>query len=145
MFGWIDRAWQSVTGRISNDISSWVHDLVRGLYSFLAAIFAPVGAAWSYLWNNVINYHDWIGKLGDETYRALRDAYDWINREGYELYYYLTHPDKFVERIFDPLLAKLESDAVSVAERLGKFTAMLILKNVKTIVTIVEDIANAVL
>lgn len=145
MFNWIDNAWHRVTGTIDSTVASWVHALVRGLYSFLSSIFLPVGSAWSYLWTHVINYHDWLGKLSTEIYRALDDAYDWINKEGYEVYYYITHPVQLVELIYDDIIAKVESTAVSTAEKLGKFTLALIIKNVKTIVTIAEDIFDAVL
>ena len=144
MFGWIDRAWNSVAGRIGNDISSWVHSLIRGLYSFLSLIFGPVGAAWSYLWKHVINYHDWMGRTVDEIYRALRDGYDWINNEGHEVYYYITHPAQLIDRLWDPLWAKAESEIVNVAERAGKFVIAFVLKNVGTVVRIAEDIIDAV-
>jgi hypothetical protein len=145
MFSWIDNAWHSVTGRISSDIANWVHDLIRGLYTFLSAIFLPVSSAWDWLYKNILNYHAWIGRLVDEVYRAMRDAYDWINKEGYLVYYYISYPASLVDRIYDSIIAKIEATAESTAEKLGRFTLALIVKNVKTIVTVVEDIVDAIM
>jgi hypothetical protein len=144
MFRWIDGLWNATGGKIDATISRWVHDALHGLWAFLSSIFLPVRAAWDYLWNHVVNYHDWIGHLGTELYRALRDAYDWINHNGYILWYYITHPDKLVALIYDDIIVKIEDEAVSTAEKLGKFFLALIIKNVKTLVTVIEDIVDAV-
>jgi len=145
MFNWIDSAWHRATGAIDSTIANWVHALVRGLYSFLHVIFGDVGRAWDNYWREVHGFIAGARLFADKVIGALKDAFDWINKEGYLVYYYISHPIKLVDLVYDALLGKIESTAVDTAERLGKFFLAFILKNLKTFITVLEDIVNAVL
>jgi hypothetical protein len=144
MFGWIDRVWHSATGKIDSTIANWVHGLIHGLYSFLSLIFGPVGDAWSQLSKDV---YDWLKEHADWTItvaHAIEDAYRWINKEGYEVYHYISHPSLLVDLLWDANVAKLETEAWDVGEKLGKFFLSLIYKNLKKFVLLIEDIFDAV-
>ena len=144
MFNWIDSVFHKATGAISSTIASWVHDLVRGLYSFLAAIFVPVAAAWDLLWKNVATYIDTADRHALDVVNALKKVFDWINEEGYEVYYYISNPPKLVDLLWDDIISKLESTAEDTAEKIGTFVLSFVYKNLKTVVTIAEDIIDAV-
>jgi hypothetical protein len=144
MFSWIDRVFHSATSAISSAVAEWVHGLVHGLYMFLSLIFGPVGDAWSELSKSV---YDWLKEHADWTItvaHALEDAYRWINHEGYEVYHYISHPSLLVNLIWNDIIAKLETEAWTVAEKLGKFFLSLIYKNLKRFVLLIEDIFDAV-
>jgi hypothetical protein len=145
MFNWIDSAWHRVTGTIDSTIANWVHALIRGLYSFLHVIFGDVGKAWDAFWKDVHVFAATVGMYFDATMVSLNAVYGWINSEGNKAYYYISNPIKLVDLIYNELLGKIEATAEDTAERLGKFVLALIVKNVKTIVTVVEDIFDAVL
>jgi hypothetical protein len=144
VFNWIDSVFHKATGAISSTIASWVHDLVRGLYSFLAAIFIPVSAAWNLLWKDVTTYADTEERYALDVVNALKKVFDWINKEGYEVDYYISNPEKLVDLLWDDVLSKLESTAEDTAEKIGTFALSFIYKNLKTVVTIAEDIIDAV-
>jgi hypothetical protein len=144
VLNWIENVYRSVTGKIDSTIASWVHALVHGLYQWITAIFGPVGRAWDDLWKTVSAFVAAHDTFAVRVINALKAAYDWINKEGYLVYYYISHPSQLVILIIDPLLAYIEKEAVSVSEKLGTFVLTFITHNLKTVITIVEDIVDAV-
>jgi hypothetical protein len=145
MFGWIDKAWQWAAGNIGGTIVSWVHDVIRGFWYVLNALFGNVTGAWSGLKDIFDFFGSKIERFFDEVYRAIREAYGWINTHGYLVYYYITHPAKLVDLLWEALIANLESTAWETAERLGKFFLSLILRNLEKFLMLIEDILHAVL
>lgn len=145
MFGWIDRAWRSVTGSVSSTVADWVHDVIHGLYWFLNIIFGNVGGAWS----DLKNIFDFLGskieQYADDVWRAIYDAYKWINREGWLVYYYITHPAALVDLLWESLISKIEAQAWDTGKRLGEFFTSLILSHLQRFLTLIEDILNAIL
>jgi hypothetical protein len=144
MFNWIRHAYDTVTGKIDSTVASWVHGLINGLYSFLHVIFGDVGKAWDDFWHDIDGFVTGIRHFIDSVGRALIDIYGWINKEGHLVYYYISNPIKLVDLVYDELLGKIEATAEDTAERLGKFALAFIYKNLKTFVTIVEDIFDAI-
>jgi hypothetical protein len=145
MFGWIDKLWHNTIGKIPGVISDWVHSLIHGLYSFLSLIFLPVSAAWSDFVGDINSFIDGALSFSIQVVRHIADILDWIGKEGYEVYYYITHPSQFVLKLWDPFWAYVEHEALSLSEKLGKFFFALFYKNMRTFITIIEDILDAVL
>lgn len=86
-----------------------------------------------------------LDAFGDDVARGFHDLYTWVDREGREVWYYISHPGKLVDLIWDDLISKLEGDAWNVGDKLGKFLLSLILHNIKRFALLVEDIVHAVL
>lgn len=145
MFGWIDRAYHSVTGKIDSAVASWVHALIHGLYLFLSTIFGDVGAAWDDLVKDGELFLSAVDVLGDTVYDSLHDLYTWVNKYGKELVGWIEHPSTLVDLLWDDILSKLEKEAWTAGEKLGKFFLSLILHNLKRFATLLEDILDAVL
>jgi hypothetical protein len=168
MFAWLARAVSAVTGTVSSTISGWVHDVVAGLYSFLHTIFGLVGKAWDGLTRSVGDFvhsaeafADWVASGFEHLYRYLipgilawihRDILDpllgalrWIETKGAEVYYYISHPAALVDLIWDDVIAKLESAAVSDTEKLGNWLIGLLYNHTKQLLTMIEDVLDALL
>jgi hypothetical protein len=145
MFNWIDKAYQWLSGKVDSVLASWVHDVVRGFWYVLNALFGNVTSAWSQLKDIFDFFGSKIERYFNETYRAISDAYNWINTRGYLVYYYITHPAKLVDLLWEALIANLESTAWETADRLGKFFLSLFLRNLEKFLMLIEDILNAVL
>jgi hypothetical protein len=145
MFNWIAHAWDATVGKIPSTVSRWVRDVVNGLWSFLFGIFGHVGHAWTdfELW--AYHYtHEALG-LADQMIRVITEASHWIVHEGARLWFYLTHPDKWVLLIWDPFWAYVEHESWDLAGKLGKFFFSLFYKNMREFITLIEDILDAVL
>lgn len=145
MFNWIDKAYQWLSGKVDSVLASWVHDIVRGFWYVLNALFGNVTGAWSALKDVFDFFGSKIERYFNEVYRAISDAYNWINTKGYLVYYYITHPAQLVDLIWEALIANLESTAWETADRLGKFFLSLFLRNLEKFLMLIEDILNAVL
>lgn len=166
MFGWIASAYNWATGKIDGTIAGWVHDIVKVLYGWLHSLFGEVIKAWDSFYKEVSHYasefEDYVKVVGEAFYYLwkvwyrkyvawvekyilgpLHTAIKWILNEGATLWYYIQHPGKLVDLIWDSVLSKFESDGTNVAEKLGTFFTKLILKNVKWLLAIVEDIIHA--
>ncbi len=102
-------------------------------------------------------FKHWVSKLIDAVrtwvindiwkplYRSLLAVWHWINHEGSILWYYITHPDKLVDLVWDALIAKLETEAWNIGGKLGRFSLALIVHNLRRFLLLLEDIVNAVL
>lgn len=77
--------------------------------------------------------------------RSLLAAWHWIGHEGSILWFYITHPEKLVDLIWEAIIVRLERDAWSLGQRLGTFFFALIWHNLKRAVLLLEDILTAVL
>lgn len=93
--------------------------------------------------------HDAVQWVTDNVWNPLQhlisQAWDWITHTGATIADYIAHPDKLAALIFDSLLAIIEREAWSVAEKLGRFFIVLIVKNLRQFVMLVEDILDAIL
>jgi hypothetical protein len=145
MFSWLDRIWRNTAGKIPGDIADWVHSALHGLYSFLSAIFLPVSVAWGDFENTILQYTSSAIGFANQVVRHIQDILSWIGKEGYEVYYYISHPDKLVVLLWDSFWAYVEYEAFNLARQLGRFFFALFYKNMRTFITIVEDILDAVL
>lgn len=167
MFSWIARAYNWATGKIDNTVASWVHDVISGIWGFLHSLFRVVISSWDRLYLRVKDFVQKIEEFGLEVanwvfwwlhefwpkwlawirlhiLQPLQAAWHWITHEGAVTWHYISHPADLVNLIFDPLIAKIEAEAWSVGEKLGKFLLTLIYKNVKPFAELIEDIINAV-
>lgn len=109
----------------------WIQNAVDQLYKFIARVIRDV--------------RDWVIR---DIWRPLHDsllaAWHWILNEGHLVYFYITHPDKLVDLIWDWLIQKLEKEAWNVGRKLGRFFLALIIHNLRPFVNLVEDILNAI-
>jgi hypothetical protein len=144
VFGWIRRWWDASTGKIDATISRWVHDIISGLYTFLATIFFQVGAAWTFYENIIRAFIEEVEAHARHVADNFIAVYRWINHEGWLVFHYISHPSLLVELIWRDIILKLEHEAWNVAEVLGRFFLSLIVRNLKHFVMIVEDIFDAV-
>jgi hypothetical protein len=131
---------------IINEYRTLYNDAVRyaeGIYNTAAGWF---NSALRYAENLVNGAINWVlANIWNPLWRDITTAWDWLTSKGETLWYYITHPDALATLIFDSLLTLLEQQAWAVADRLGKFFAALIIKNLTQFVTLVEDILNAIL
>lgn len=167
MFSWIARAYNWAAGKIDSVTAGWVHDLINGLYSFLHVIFggvisewnklygaaksfadnfrefaSAVANAWHYLWH--VYWPEFLRYLDNEIVAPLKTAYQWVINEGRVVWHYIQNPDDLVELIWDSILKKLETSAWDTGEKLGSFFLSLILRNLDKVLTLAEDILDAV-
>jgi len=156
-----------VTGKIDSTTAAWVHDLIAGLYGFLHTIFGNVIHAWDDFYDSAKAAAQGIWHFADEVGQAfyylwhiwwpefrhwiyvnilepLYHAVDWIAHEGAVLWYYLTHPAKYVDLIWDYLLAKFETTIEDTSKKLGSFILSWIIHNLDDFVQLVEDVIDAV-
>lgn len=145
MFDWIRNAFDWASGKIDDTIRGWVRDLIHGLYAFLSVIFGEVGKAWHDLERYVSDLWHALDRFGHATARTFEDIYRWLNHEGHILWYYITHPAKLVDLIYDDIIVKIEREAWNTGERLGKFFTSLILHNLRRFMLLLEDILHAAL
>jgi hypothetical protein len=167
VFNWIARATNWAFGTIGGTVVGWVHDLINGVFGFLHSIFGFVIAGWNTFFNTIRSWADSVGHFMGEvadafvyiwrvwwvkTYRwimhdivdPLLKAWDWLRHEGAILWYYITHPAELVAYIYDDIILRIEKLAWSTAEKLGEFFLALIIKNLKTLLHVIEDIVDAV-
>jgi len=97
--------------------------------------------------NRVINdVRIWVIRdIYRPLFGSLEKAWHWIFNEGATLWYYLTHLDKFIDLIWDYLLAKIEAEAWNAGKILGKFFLSLFLHNIRRFALLLEDIIMAVM
>lgn len=143
------KLWQIARNIIPGIISEYrrlYNDVLRyaqNVYNTVAGWFNTALRYAETLVQNAINWvaiHVWQPLVNDFT-----QAWNWITQKGETVWYYLTHPDALVALIFDALITMLEQQAWSVADRLGKFFASLIARNLGQFVKLVEDILDAIL
>ncbi len=76
---------------------------------------------------------------------SITKAWHWITHEGSIVWFYITHPEKLVDLVWDYLIAKLEREAWRTADLLGRFLIALIVRNLRHFVLLIEDILDAIL
>lgn len=145
MLNWIKNAYNSTVGKLDANITQWVYSLVNGLWHYLASIFSPVSAAWHDFTAGISRIKTLLTAFGVQVVARIKDVYDWINKEGYEVYYYISHPDKLASLVIDGIVAQAEADAFATAEKLGKFFGALIYKHLDAFLKMLEDILDAIL
>lgn len=168
MFAWIAKAYSWASGKIDSTIAGWVHDVVNGLYAFLHAIFTDVGEAWKVLvstadgvWRILDQFASFVATAFEHLYKVwipdiiswithdildpLLKAVAWIANEGATMWHYISHPADLVDLIWDDVIAKLETDTVNTAEKLGGWFMTLLLKNTDKFVEMMEDIIDAII
>jgi hypothetical protein len=167
LFSWISRAYNWALGKVETTTAGWVRDIISTLYGWLHSLFGLVISGWDTFYNRVVQYardfesfcsevgagfrylwHVWWTDFQKYLKKYVLDpieaAAKWIGNEGAKVWYYIDHPDKLVALIWDDLLTQIENEGDKAAEKLGTFFGKLILKNIKWLLTIVEDIVNAV-
>lgn len=168
MFGWIANLFNRVTGSVGAAVAAVVHDVISILYGFLHSLFGIVIRAWDELWRGIRDFVDHVEQffisVGHAFYNLykiwipnflkwinlhiiapLLTATKWILHEGTLVYYYITHPTKLVELIWNALLAKLETSIQDTSKKLGSFVLSWIAHHLKDFTLLIEDIIHAVL
>lgn len=168
MFNWIRKAFDWATGKIDSTVASWVNTLIRGIWTFLSSLFRSVIDAWNTFYNGVktlakgladfaaetydwfkwfldVFWHNWLNWVNVHIIKPLLVAWHWVIHEGAIVWHYLTHAADLVEFLWDALIAKIEKEAWTVAEKLGTFFLALFIKNLRKFLELIEDVIDAVL
>jgi len=145
MLNWIRDAYHWATGSIGGTVIGWINGLITGVWHYLESIFAPVSAEWHEFANAWGTIEKFFQDFLNAVHVRFTDVIGWINKEGYEVYYYISHPDKLAGLVVEGVIATAESDAFAYGEKLGKFFAGLIKAHLKDFITMIEDILDAVL
>lgn len=167
VFNWLRKAFDWTTGKIDQVTASWVNTVVRGIWTFLTSLFRGVIDAWndfykasqalghglallaSSTWHWVtwfldVFWRQWLKWVEDHIIKPLLVAWHWVIHEGAIVWHYLTHAADLVAFFWDALIAKLEHESWTVAEKLGDFFLALVVKNLRRFAELVEDILDAV-
>jgi hypothetical protein len=168
MFSWLSRAFHTVTGRIDQITQSWVSGLISGVYGFLHTIFGDVRGAWSKLAHTAESlsneldefgaivatgfaalFRHWIpGIIKWVTTEVLAKAIavlTWIQHYGAIIWHYISNTADLVKLIYDALIVNIEATAWDTADKLGSFLLALMYKNFTKLLTLAEDILDAIL
>ncbi len=125
--------------RLFHNIDKLVHWVLKWAATQFAYVIAKI-------WHDITHALNWvIIHVYDPLARDISHALAWIFREGRIVYYYITHPGKLIDLVWDDIIAKLESEAWNVGARLGRFFLGLVLHNIKRFALLLEDIIMAVL
>ena len=168
MFSWITRAFNWAVGKVDNVTAGWVYDILNVLWGFLHGLFSGIIDAWNdfydavksaatglaYFASQMWHFINWLFDVWwhgiwtfivHEIWNPLKLAWDWIRKEGAYMYHLLTHAVDLVEFFWDALIAKLESDAWNVSQKLGSFALALVINNLDRFTSLIEDILDAIL
>jgi hypothetical protein len=166
VFDWIAKAYNWAVGKVDTTTAGWVHDILSTLWGFLHSLFGVVITAWDDFYTRVKNFITGIGHFivaVDDAFtylwhvwwkkvwayitvhiiKPLLSAVHWVEHEGLTIWHYITHPADLVDLIFDPLVTKIEAEAWSLGDKLGKFFLSLMVKNLKRFLTLMEDVLDA--
>jgi hypothetical protein len=140
--------WDIIFKRLPK-IVTWAWDHIQNLWHFATHIYRLLLKWVENLIHRIeVAIHDAIMWVTIHIWRPLKadflNAWHWITHEGARVFYYITHPDKLAELVFDSLLALLERESWAVSAKLGKFFLALIHHNLKRFVLLIEDILMAV-
>jgi hypothetical protein len=131
-------------------VEHWVE---RGIAAVVARIAAVL--AWAVREFGIVRA--WVTALLVALWHlVLRDVYDplfafatWLKKYlllwGYTAWWYITHPASLAELLILPLADSLERHAWELAGKLGTFLLALVVKNLKHVLQLAEDILSAVL
>jgi hypothetical protein len=168
MLSWLGRVLSWTSGKMDSVIAGLVHDVVSGFYGFLHTLFGDVITEWNEFFHAIYDFRIYITSAIEGVENAfhyifkvwiphtiswinttiiapLLQAVAWIAHEGSIIWHYISAPADLVDLIWDALIANLERTAWNTAESLGRFTVSLIVRNLPTLLTVMEDIADALL
>lgn len=135
----------------------WIPQIVRWIRRLITQVIHDLMALYHWAVREFARFRHWVAALFDAfrywvinniwkpLYKSLLAAWHWIDHEGSVLWFYITHPAKLVDLIWEALIERLERDAWSLGHRLGTFFFALIYHNLKRAVLLAEDILNSVL
>lgn len=116
---------------------------IQSVLSYVISEIARVTRYIDSLINGAINWV--IVHVYDPLARDIATAWQWITTSGRKVLYYIEHPDALAELIFDAMIAVLEREAWTVADKLGRFFLALVAKNMLRFAALIEDILDAIL
>lgn len=145
--------WQAIYHTLHTvipDVRNFLHRLIARVERYAQYVFrwAVVRAEWLLhkIESEISFVIRWvITHIWDPLFRDVTTALKWIFSDGQTLWYYLTHPDKTVDLIWESLIAKLEQEAWAVGRRLGEFFLGLVLHNARRFALLLEDIIVALI
>lgn len=124
---------------VYNQVIHTLYEWVRKLTALILHYYHVADTFIRWLWQWVI----------DHVYKplaaSLSAVWHWLTHEGATMWHYFTHLGDFAELLFRHLLASLERHAWDAGRLLGRFFLALIVRNMMTFVTLIEDIVHAVL
>lgn len=125
--------------RLIHDVNVYAHDVLNWAQRAISSVEHAIE-------RGLRDVENWVIR---DIWNPLKSAFDtawhWITHEGAVAWYYISHPADLAALLFDHLIAKLEADAWSVAERLGKFALSLVVRNLPRFAKLAEDIIDAIL
>jgi hypothetical protein len=120
-------------------VLKYARDIFDYVVREIARVVHLISASIQSLWQLVLR----------DVYRpllaSLTSAWHWITHEGAIVWFYVSHPDKLTDLLWQHLIAKLEREAWNVSALLGKFFLSLVIRNLKRLALLIEDILDAVL
>ena len=132
------------------DVVRWADKFIHGVWTYAINVFHWAIKEFDRLRHDIAHWLDnlrhWVViDVWDPLFRSLLSAWHWIHHEGMTLWYYLTHPDKFIDLIWNHLLAKIEHEAWNATKLLGRFFLSLFVHHIRQFVILLEDILDAIL
>lgn len=146
MLNWLrhtaSRAWGDVTGAATD----MVHWAIGGIAALLNTLFGDVAGAWDDMMTAAGVLEKVTASWAESIWGKLREITGyWIPHFAYYAWWYVTHPEAFVKLLFWPLIAMLEANAEQAAQYLGEFALHLIIRQLRPLLRVAEQILAAVL
>lgn len=136
--------------KVIPELGNWLHHLIVTVDRYAQFVYhwALARAEWLLrkIESEIAFVLRWVVlHIWDPLFRDVTTALQWIFRNGRILWYYITHPDKLIDLVWDALLAKLEREAWVVGHKLGQFFLGLVLHNITRFALLLEDIIVALI
>jgi hypothetical protein len=151
--------------RFASSVYTWagyvMHIVIPALTKWAQGEFDRLGLDIYNLGKLLVRYvndiYKWIAhEISDVTKWAIRDIYDPLKsyadqiasdlrKWGYVAWWWITHLPELAEAMIFSIVTSLENHAFEIAANLGKFFLALIMKNLKSFISVLEDIISAVL
>lgn len=136
--------------RVIPDVIHWANVFIHKVWQYAIDLFHWTWRQIEWLKHWILALFDafrrWvIREIWDPIWRTLAPAWRWITHEGVALWELVTHPDRLVNWIWNNLLVKIEREAWTAGKLLGRFFLSLVIHNLRTFLTLIEDILDAVL
>jgi hypothetical protein len=146
MLRWLTGVLSNPVGSAVSALKSLVTTALTALGGVIDTVFGDVTGAWADFVRALQSGVTLAGKLEEAIYGRLDQLIRvWIPRYAMTAWWWVTHPASLAKSLFWHILRELEDNADQAAEYLGAFTLALLVKQTRTVVTVLEHIIAAVL
>jgi hypothetical protein len=174
VFGQVGKAWSAMWGAYGWQLTAaWqlvqsvIHLGERILKIYFPGVYKWIATEWASLRGTALAwYHDALRAVDvarTELAHLIDVARQWVLRDiwaplvrtadqlradllkwGYTAWYYITHPDKLAALILVPLIAAAEASVWVIGPPVLKFATVLVLRNVRRVLVLAEDVFTSV-